>query len=121
MADQGSKASIAELQEQVRRIQAEIETRKKSVKGELRAEIEEMLKEEELTILDVYPEFARKGARAAPEKIRARPEVAAKYKDPESGATWAGRGRSPKWVNDVMEKRGINIQQFKALPDYQIG
>ncbi|WP_229202386.1 H-NS histone family protein [Pseudoduganella aquatica] len=25
--------------------------------------------------------------------------VAAKYKDPVSGATWTGRGRAPLWLN----------------------
>ena len=30
-------------------------------------------------------------------KIRA--QAAAKYKDPETGQTWSGRGRAPKWFN----------------------
>jgi DNA-binding protein H-NS len=25
--------------------------------------------------------------------------VAAKYRDPASGATWSGRGKTPKWIN----------------------
>jgi len=26
-------------------------------------------------------------------------KVAAKYRDPASGATWSGRGKTPKWIN----------------------
>jgi DNA-binding protein H-NS len=26
-------------------------------------------------------------------------KVAAKYRDPQSGATWSGRGKTPNWVN----------------------
>ena len=28
-------------------------------------------------------------------------KVAPKYQDPVSGATWAGRGKSPSWFNEV--------------------
>jgi DNA-binding protein H-NS len=26
-------------------------------------------------------------------------KVAAKYRDPASGATWSGRGKTPRWIN----------------------
>jgi len=26
-------------------------------------------------------------------------KIAAKYRDPASGATWSGRGKTPKWIN----------------------
>jgi DNA-binding protein H-NS len=26
-------------------------------------------------------------------------KIAAKYRDPQSGATWSGRGKTPKWIN----------------------
>ena len=37
-------------------------------------------------------------------KIRA--QAVAKYKDPETGLTWSGRGREPKWI------KGKNHDQF---------
>lgn len=30
--------------------------------------------------------------------VKAKKVVAAKYKDPETGKTWSGRGRVPKWL-----------------------
>ena len=26
-------------------------------------------------------------------------KVVAKYRDPQSGATWSGRGKTPRWIN----------------------
>ena len=26
-------------------------------------------------------------------------KIAAKYRDPQSGATWSGRGKTPRWIN----------------------
>jgi DNA-binding protein H-NS len=33
-----------------------------------------------------------------PKSSKRRAKVAAKYRDPNSGQTWTGRGRSPKWL-----------------------
>ena len=44
----------------------------------------------------------KKGAKA---KKGAKRKVAAKYKDPQSGATWSGRGLTPKWLRGK-EKTG---------------
>ena len=36
-------------------------------------------------------------------KIKSGPKpgrkIAAKYRDPQSGATWSGRGKTPRWIN----------------------
>jgi DNA-binding protein H-NS len=36
-----------------------------------------------------------KAGRAA---VRQRPGVAVKYRDPDTGATWSGRGKPPRWI-----------------------
>jgi DNA-binding protein H-NS len=38
-------------------------------------------------------------------------KVPAKYRDPDTGATWAGRGRTPKWVKGNKKKYLIATQQ----------
>lgn len=32
-------------------------------------------------------------------------KVAAKYQDPETGATWSGRGKAPKWIEGKERER----------------
>jgi len=36
--------------------------------------------------------------RPAKERKQQRAGVAPKYRDPETGATWSGRGKPPKWI-----------------------
>jgi DNA-binding protein H-NS len=37
---------------------------------------------------------------AARTSVRKGITVAAKYRDPQTGATWTGRGKPPKWISD---------------------
>jgi DNA-binding protein H-NS len=60
--------------------------------------------EQELSKLGGYTggKKARGGARGA---------VAPKYRDPETGATWAGRGLKPRWLTAAM-KSGKSLEAF---------
>ena len=51
---------------------------------------------EQMALFQIKPEDL--GPRRGPKK-RSGP-VAAKYRDPQSGATWTGRGRAPRWLAD---------------------
>lgn len=37
---------------------------------------------------------------AARPSVRKGTTVPAKYRDPQTGATWTGRGKPPKWISD---------------------
>jgi DNA-binding protein H-NS len=59
--------------------------------------------QEELNKLGGYTgKKARGGSRAA---------VAPKYRDPETGATWAGRGLKPRWLTAAL-KSGKSLESF---------
>jgi len=51
---------------------------------------------EQMALFQIKPEDL--GPRRGPKKHSG--PVAAKYRDPQSGATWAGRGRAPRWLAD---------------------
>ena len=51
------------------------------------------------------------GKKAAKPKKGAKRKVAPKYKDPQSGATWSGRGLSPRWLAEK-EKAGAKREEF---------
>jgi len=36
-------------------------------------------------------------------------KIAAKYRDPLSGATWSGRGKTPKWINGAADRSAYAI------------
>jgi DNA-binding protein H-NS len=60
--------------------------------------------QQELTKLGGYTgvKKARGGAQGA---------VAPKYRDPETGATWAGRGLKPRWLTAAL-KSGKSVESF---------
>jgi DNA-binding protein H-NS len=54
-----------------------------------------------------------KGRRGAVSVLKGR-RVAAKYRDPATGDTWAGRGAKPRWLVARLKEGG-------KLPDFLIG
>lgn len=66
------------------------------------------------------PKRPRKTEVPNKQKIDKRAKVAFKYKDPKSRNKWSGRGRSPKWVTDILAKDRISMAQFKADKRYRI-
>ena len=89
------QAKIADLQAQAARVKEE---EKEQAIGMAR------------TMISAYGITARDlGLDKAP-KVKTGPKpgnkVAAKYRDPQSGATWSGRGKTPRWIN------GANRSQY---------
>ncbi|OWT67909.1 MULTISPECIES: H-NS family nucleoid-associated regulatory protein [unclassified Achromobacter] len=55
------------------------------------------------------PAAARKGA--APAAPRAKRAVAPKYRHPDTGETWSGRGKAPRWLT-AAEAEGAKRDSF---------
>jgi DNA-binding protein H-NS len=82
----------------------------------LKSDVEAMLAEkvseerralqQELTKLHGYT--GSKKAKGGP-----RGTVAPKYRDPETGATWAGRGLKPRWLTAAI-KSGKSLESFSV-------
>jgi DNA-binding protein H-NS len=82
---------------------------------QLKSDVEEMLSQkvseerralqQELSKLGGYT-----GGKKAKRGIRGG-AVAPKYRDPETGATWAGRGLKPRWLTAAM-KSGKSLEAF---------
>ena len=85
-------SSYSELQAQIAELQKQAETARSSELANAKAQIIAIMKEYGLTAADLGT-----GTKAKPSKVGG--SVAAKYKDPVSGATWTGRGRAPLWLN----------------------
>jgi DNA-binding protein H-NS len=84
-----------EIQAKIADLQAQAEV----VKREEKQQAVDMAR----TMISAYGITARDlGLDKAP-KLKSGPKpgnkIAAKYRDPDSGATWSGRGKTPKWIN----------------------
>ena len=108
--------SIDQLTDLVGKAQAEMASRERQRRKDLRAELERRVSAEGYKMGDIFPELGSGSASAA--RRQKRP---AKYRNPQNpDETWSGIGRTPKWVAAIVEERGIDVPAFKAIPMYQI-
>lgn len=81
-------------------LEAEIDAAKGAAREAALKEVRRLVNEFDLSAREVY------GARAT----RKRGRVDAKYRHPDTGATWSRRGRPPAWI-DGKDRTPFEIQQ----------
>ncbi|HTI19231.1 MAG TPA: H-NS histone family protein [Trinickia sp.] len=92
-------SSYKELLAQREKLEKQIEEAKAREYAEVLNEIKQKMADYGITLAELGG--GRKGKVGRP-----RASVAAKYRDPASGATWSGRGKAPRWI------AGQNRDQF---------
>jgi len=113
------KLSAAQLNKIIDETQAEL-TRRKNIDAAT-VEIRSILKKYKIDFQDIDLNIITKTGGKSSTKKRAkvtksrdqRSKVRAKYKDPNSAATWTGRGRTPSWVQGICQNEDIDIDGFK--------
>ena len=97
------------------------QVRKKEVRTII-AEIRAMMAAYDLTVDDLQPKTPRTRATKATAKTAAtkgrKPKATTrratgkpKYRNPETGATWTGRGKPPNWIKDAKNRDAFLISQ----------
>jgi DNA-binding protein H-NS len=87
--------SYKELLAQRETLERQIEEAKSREYAEVLNEIKQKMADYGITLQELAGGRGAKGAKAA---SRSRSGVAPKYRDPDSGSTWSGRGKPPKWI-----------------------
>ena len=109
------RLDIEQLPELLAKAQSELASREKQGRRDLRAELERRVAAKGYKIADIFPELG------AASSSSARRKWPAKYRDPQNTEQpWSGLGRTPKWVQAILEERGIDRAAFKSIPMYQI-
>lgn len=109
---------VNQLEELQRKAQTEIVARNEQKCRELREQLERRVAAEGYKMSDIFPELGGGGGAAGGRKRR---KVAPKYRNPQNAQdVWTGLGRPPKWVQEVLNERGISAATFKTIPMYQI-
>src|ERR1700757_2123581 len=87
-------SSYRELLAQREKLEKQIEEAKAREYAEVLNEIKQKMADYGITLAELG------GGRAKNAKVPARPRagVAPKYRDPDSGNTWSGRGKPPRWI-----------------------
>lgn len=86
-------ATLQELLDQQKELNRQIEAARKSEVSDAVAQVKALMEQYGLTVADVTSKTSssKKGTK-----------VAAKYRNEETGETWTGRGRQPKWVENAL-------------------
>ena len=113
------KLSAAQLNEIIDGSRAEL-THRKNIEAAT-SEIRTIVKKYKIDFQDIDLNTITKTGGKSSSKKRAkvtksldqRSTVKAKYRDPNSAATWTGRGRTPAWVTGICQNEGIDIDGFK--------
>lgn len=84
-------SKYAELKAKIAQLEQEAEAVRASERTDALNKIRELMQTFDITPGDLSKAPKKTASKGQP--------VAAKYKDPVSGATWTGRGRAPLWLN----------------------
>jgi len=115
----GIQKQIAKLQAQAKALEASQSVKKVRAVERVRA----LMKKLGVDLADLQsepavrrsrgakPKSAAEPAKAARKSPRAGASVAPKFRDPESGVTWSGRGRTPVWLAAYLEQ-GRKREEF---------
>lgn len=107
-----AKKSLADLQAQIQKLQAEAEALKQQEKAGVVARIREAIAAYELTAADLFGAAADRAMKGKKRAGRSAARGAA-YAD-GSGNVWGGRGPRPRWLREA-------LQQGKSLEDFAAG
>lgn len=103
-------ASISDLLTKREALDRQIREAQAASKRDAIAKIRQLMVEHRLTLADLEsPTASKKSGRSGK-------SVPPKYRDPASGATWSGRGLTPKWLKAAFSL-GKSIDDFAIQPN----
>jgi DNA-binding protein H-NS len=99
--------TLNELLAQKAELEKQIESLGREQRSEAIAQIKALMADHGLTPADLASKTAAPGKKASTQGSK----VAAKYRDPELGNAWSGRGLKPKWLKAAIEG-GRKLEDF---------
>lgn len=106
------------IQKEITRLQKQAQALQNKQRSPVVASIVRSMREYDITPEEIAAAYnnnkkkpARAAARPAQAASAAKRSVPPKYKHPETGATWTGRGKAPRWITEA-EAEGKGRDQF---------
>ena len=107
--------TLSEIGQLIEDLERERDAKLGDARAALLQEVEERLAALGLTAAELIG--GRQGGRAEAKKPKGKREstqtAEVRYRDPETGGTWTGNGRIPRWVKDY-EAAGRNREEFRV-------
>lgn len=98
-------ATYKELLQQREELEKQIKASRDSELAEAIAKVRSIISEFGLSAQDVFPMRKTRSTAGV--------TVEPKYRHPDSGATWTGRGKAPRWIADAVDREIYAINQQK--------
>lgn len=115
MARQQNYAALqAKIKKEIEKLHKQADALQRKKRKPVIQSIVRTMKEFDVSPEEIASAFGKPAARARVAKKTGpstRAPVPVKYKHPESGATWTGRGKPPRWVVDA-EAQGKSRNDF---------
>ncbi|MCY0389879.1 H-NS histone family protein [Robbsia sp. Bb-Pol-6] len=90
------QSELDKLIQEKAKLDAQIQAMRAEARGSALIEVKETIAAFELTAAELG--FGTRGYARKESVSKQRSAVAPKYRDPESGKTWSGRGKPPLWI-----------------------
>jgi DNA-binding protein H-NS len=102
---------IKELLAQKEALERRIDDAKREQREQAVAQVRELMAQYGLTAADVIDRRPAKAPRTKASGSTGK--VAPKYRDPQTGDTWSGRGLQPRWLKAALAQ-GRKVDDFKV-------
>lgn len=109
------------LEKEIQRLQKQAAALERKQRAPIISEIIRNMREFDISLEEVEIALSRRSRSASQRgektatKAATRNPVPPKYRNPETGATWSGRGKAPRWVSDA-EAQGKSRNDFLINP-----
>jgi DNA-binding protein H-NS len=100
-----AEGNFQEIMQEIARLQVVAADLRKQEIADAVKQVQDLIAKYELTEMDVFGRVRSAGG------TRTKAVVAPKYRDPNTGATWTGRGRKPTWVVKALDS-GMTMDQL---------
>ncbi|TEA78109.1 H-NS family nucleoid-associated regulatory protein [Allopusillimonas ginsengisoli] len=108
-----TSSALQKIEKEIQRLQKQAKTLQAKRRGPVLTSILRSMREYDITPEDIAAAFNKKTVTKTPRKqaTPAKRVVPAKYRNPETGDTWTGRGKPPRWVTTA-EAEGKSRADF---------
>ncbi len=118
------RMTVQELTALIEAAEAKRREKREEAKAALRAEVERKAAELGISAGELFAPMRHQASTEQKGRGRRRrgdagAKVAAKYRDPETGETWTGRGRPPRWLA-AKEAEGRRREEFAVEPEPEL-
>lgn len=104
------------IEKEILKLQKQAQALQVKQRGPVISSIIRSMREYDITPEEIIEAFSKKTSKTATRKPTASPAkssrpVPVKYRHPQTGATWTGRGKAPRWITTA-EAEGRNRNDF---------